>query len=113
MLDYSLCNQTVTIYHKEGEAYTKTVCLAFLDFRKNRNIEKTGSRETNGFLLIVPCTQQCVFVGDKVLLGEGADITTREQWATCIPAKVQGLVVVQQADPKYFGGKLVHVEAGG
>ena len=111
-VDYSKCNQTVTVYHQEG--YTRTVVdRAFLDFRKTRNVEKTGSSEVNSFLLVVPCVVQGVFVGDKVLLGVGPEIATAEDWRGFIPGKVPGLVVVKYVDPKYWEGKLVHVEAGG
>lgn len=115
LVDYSKCNQTVTVYHWDGkDAYTRTVLAnAFLDFRKTRNVEKTGSSEANTFLLVIPCAVQGVFVGDKALLGEGPEVATREAWAALIPAKVPGLVVVKYVDPKYWEGKLVHLEAGG
>ena len=114
-VNYRLCNQTVTIYHQDGEKYTRTIYheRAFLDFKKTQNVDKTGSKEVNSFLLVVPCEVQAVFVGDKVLLGEGAEILTREDWAALIPARVPSLGVVRYADPKYWNGKLVHVEAGG
>lgn len=113
-VDYSKCNQTVTIYHKDGEAYTRAVIQrAFLDFRKTQNVDKTGSKEANSFLLVVPCDSQPVFVGDKVMLGEGPEVATRDDWASLIPSKVPGLVVVQYVDPKYWQGRMVHVEAGG
>lgn len=114
-LDYSkLCNQTVTVYHKDGDKFTQaTYNNAFLDFRKNLTVDKTGSRESNSFLLVLPNAVQAVFVGDKVLLGEGPEITTREAWADLIPTKVPGLVVVSYVDPKYWNGQLVHTEAGG
>lgn len=113
-VDYRLCNQTVTIYHREGKTYSqKVINNAFFDFKKNENIDKTGSSEVNSFLLVVPCTEQAVFVGDKVLLGEGEIVNTPEAWAAMIPAKVNGLVVVKYVDPKYWNGQLVHVEAGG
>ena len=86
-VDYSKCNQTVTVYHKEGESYTRRVFdRAFLDFKKIQNVDKTGSRESNSFLLVIPCTEQCVFAGDKALLGSGPDITNREAWASLIPS---------------------------
>lgn len=111
---YTKCNQTVTIYHADGSAYTKQVFTrAFLEYRKTQNVDKTGSSEANSFLLVIPCEEQGVFVGDKVLLGVGEEITTREQWATLIPVKVPGLVVVKYVDPKYWQGKMIHVEAGG
>ena len=109
-----LCRQTVTVYRKEGDSYTRKVYpKAFLDFKKTQSVDKTGSSEANSFLLVIPGSTQAVFVGDKVLLGEGPEITTREEWAAFIPSKVSGLVVVSYVDPKYWGGKLVHTEAGG
>ncbi len=114
-VDYSKCNQTVTVYHWDGrETYTRTVIRqAFLDFRKTQNVDKTGSREASAFLLVIPCQTSPVAVGDKVLLGEGAEVSTREDWAAFIPAKVPGLAVVRYVDHKYWQGRMVHVEAGG
>ena len=114
-IDYSkLCNQTVTVYHKDGDKFTRaTYDNAFLDFRKNQSVDRTGSKESNSFLLVLPGAVQSVFVGDKVLLGRGPEITFREEWAAFVPAKVSGLVVVDYVDPKYWNGQLVHTEAGG
>ena len=113
-VDYRLCNQTVTVYHKDGDVITTTVHnRAFLDFRKNQTVDKTGSREVNSFLLVIPGDTQAVFVKDKVLLGVGSEITTKEAWAALIPTTTLNLVVVKHADPKYWNGQLVHTEAGG
>lgn len=114
-VDYSLCNQTVTVYHWDGKTtYTRTVYeKAFLDFKKTQNVDKTGSKEANSFLLVIPCGEQGVFVGDKVILGAGPDITTREEWAAFVPSRVPGLAVVAYVDPKYWQGRMVHLEAGG
>ena len=113
-VNYSLGSQTVTVYHKDGDTFTRTVHdRAFLDFRKTQTTDKTGSRESNSFLLVIPGDVQTVFVGDKVLLGEGPEISSREDWAALVPVKVPGLVVVSYADPKYWGNTLVHTEAGG
>lgn len=114
-VDYRFCNQTVTIYHWDGkETYTRTVREnVFLDFRKNQTVDKTGSKEVNSFLLVVPGSDIAVAVGDKVLIGEGKDVSTREEWAALIPSKVDGLAVVKYVDPKYWMGKVVHTEAGG
>lgn len=112
-LDYRLCNQTVTVYHKEGDKITRTVYSdAFLDFKKTENVDKTGSKEVNSFLMVIPCSEVCVHPEDKVLLGTGEEITAA-RWPSFIPMKVPGLVVVKYVDPKYWSGKLVHVEAGG
>lgn len=114
-VDYSKCSQTVTVYHQEEVgSYTRTVYAnAFLDFKKTQNVDKTGSKEVNAFLLVIPCAEQTVFVGDKVMLGVGPEAATREAWATLIPAGTPGLVIVKYADPKYWQGRMVHVEAGG
>lgn len=113
-VDYRLCNQTVTVYHQENGRYTRTVHKrAFLDFKKTQTVDKTGSKEANSFLLVIPGAAQTVFVGDKVLLGEGPEIADRAAWAAFIPSKVAGLVVVGYADPKYWNGTMVHTEAGG
>ena len=114
-VDYSKCDQTVTVYHWDGKStYTSTVIdRVFLDFKKTQNVDKTGSHEVNSFLLVVPCAVQGVFVGDKVLLGIGPEVATREAWAALVPVNVPGLVVVKYVDPKYWRGELVHVEAGG
>ena len=113
-VSYDLCTQTVTVYHQDGDSYSRKVFHnAFLDFKKTQNVEKTGSSETNSFLLVIPGDTVPVAVGDKVLLGEGAEITTRAAWAALIPVKVPGLVVVRYVDPKYWNGVLVHTEAGG
>lgn len=115
-VDYRLCDQTVTIYHwNGGDSVTRRVIEkgAFLDFRKVQSVGKTGSREAGGFLLVIPCRESPVAPGDKVLLGEGPVIASRADWAGFIPSGVPGLVVVEWVDPKYWRGRLVHVEAGG
>jgi len=112
-LDYRLCNQTVTVYHRDGDKVTRTVYdNAFLDFKKTENVDKTGSKEVNSFLLVIPCSEACVHPEDKVLLGTGEEITATQR-PSFISVKVPGLVVVKYVDPKYWGGKLIHVEAGG
>ena len=111
---YFLCDQKVTVYREKDGKIIRTVYeRAFLDFRKNLNVDKSGSWETNSFLLVIPGSEQSVFVKDRVLLGEGPEISDAVQWKNFQPANVPGLVVVKFADPKYLGGKLVHTEAGG
>lgn len=112
-LNYDLCNQTVTVYSNHGGTFSTTVYRrAFLDFKKTRNVEKTGSTDTTGFLLVIP-GEVTLYPGDKVLHGEGAPVTTREEWAKLIPATTPGLCVVKYVDPKYWQGVQCHVEAGG
>lgn len=113
-VDYRLCNQTVTVYRKDGDQYIRAVYKrAFLDFKKTQNVDKTGTHEVNSFLLVIPCDHQIIFPKDKVFLGEGPEITNRDEWKEFAPANVAGLVVVEYVDPKYWRGQMVHVEAGG
>ena len=111
-VDYSKCDQTVTVYHQNTDkSVTRTVYekKAFLDFRKNQSINKTGATETNSFLLVIPGAVT-LYNGDKAYLGTGPLTIT---WASYIPATVAGLVVVKYVDPKYWNGTQWHVEAGG
>ncbi len=112
---YRLCYQTVTVYHREGaDQITRTVIgRAFLDSQKNMNVSKTGSSEANGFLLVIPGSDVPVAVGDKVMRGEGPEVTTDAQWRELIPTKVPDLVVVRYVDAKYHRGEIAHTEAGG
>lgn len=116
-VDYRLCNQTVTLYHWDGgdSAVTRRVIEngAFLDFKKVQGVSKTGSKEVNSFLLVIPCSEVPIAVGDKVFHGEGPEIATVADWKKFIPSTVPGLCVVEWVDPKYWRDRLVHVEAGG
>lgn len=115
-LNYALCNQTVTVYRAslDGEfSCTKTVYYnAFLDFKKVVSVNKTGSKEANSFLLVIRGNAD-LKPKDKVLLGVGEDIPSREEWARFIPSNRAGLVVIETVDPKYYNGEVCHVEAAG
>jgi hypothetical protein len=116
-LSYAMCKQTVTVYRANFDSEfscTKTVYdkKAFLDFKKVVSVNKTGSKEENSFLLVIKGNAD-LKPKDKVLLGVGADITTREEWAKFIPSTQANLVVIDSVDPKYYNGKIVHVEAVG
>lgn len=133
-----LCNQTVTVYRKQGDNGNVTFLQlvykkAFLNFKKTVSVDKLGASEATSFLLVIPGDakpvylgnelgvgpkelyhKQAVYPGDKVILGEGPEITSADYWAKeFIPSKVTGLVVVKYADPEYWNGELVHTEAGG
>lgn len=137
-VDYSLCNQTVTLYHadlKNGFQCTRTLFRgAFFDAKKVQTVDKIGRQEANSFLLVLPSGwdgrpvwvdaavahplggDQLVFslaAGDKVFLGKGPEITNLAAWGKFIPASVPGLVVVKDVDVKYWHGAVCHIEAGG
>lgn len=139
-LDYSLCDQTVTIYHQLGAgenfACTRTVFRgAMVDQKKVRAVDKTGSKEGYSFLAVFPsgrgrpewvapaayaelpdCRRAGTFTlapGDKLLPGEGPEIIDRKAWSAFVPATTPGLVVVSDVDVKLWAGSVCHVEAGG
>ena len=118
-VDYRQCNQTVTVYRKVEENgasnFLRTVYKnAFLDFKKTVSVDKLGATEATSFLLVIPGSEQTVYPGDKVFLGTGPEIPSGDYWAKeFIPSKVNGLVVVKYADPKYWNGQIIHTEAGG
>jgi hypothetical protein len=115
--DYSLCQQMVSIYHHADGEVTRTVVYpAYLDFKKTEAVDRTGSSEASAFLLVIPCSESPVMVGDKVMAGEGPVVDEDDPekfWRSLIPTKVPGLCVVRHVDPKYWAGEMVHVEAGG
>ena len=114
-LSYALCNQTVTVYHldRTTKEVTKVVYKnAFLDFKKTENVDKTGRTESNSFLLIIPGSTQTVFAGDKVVMGDCADIAYAD-WSKYVPTNTPGMVVVRYVDCKYWNNTMVHLEAGG
>ena len=64
--DYSLCKQMVSIYPYDNGEVTRTVVYpAYMDFKKTETTEKTGSQEANSFLLVIPCHESPVAIGDK------------------------------------------------
>lgn len=105
---YNLCRQTVTVYRPEGEGISRRVLpRVFLEFRVKRKTDRAGLREDSTFLLVVPGEKQAVQPGDKVLPGEGPELT-KAAWAA-----LTRCCVVRWAEQKYFDGKPVHTEAGG
>ena len=114
IIDYSnLCNQTVTVYHKNGNNINRTVHKnAFFEFKKTQNVDKTAREEAISFLVVIPGSEQSVFVGDKVLEGVGKEVKLND-WAAFNPREVPNLVVASYADQKKYKGMPVHTEAGG
>lgn len=133
---YSLCNQTISVYNilttNGKQQYMKTVISngAFFDYKRSWQEQKTGSVGETSCLLIIPQNANgkafvvpSAYTGKpntytldknhKVCLGIGADIENTQQWAQFIPSKVDGLIVIQHVDPKYYNGQIIHIEAGG
>lgn len=103
-LDYSLCDQTVTLYRKQesGTVGQVLVGCAFSSGLRQR-FDTLGTRMEKAFLLIVP-GQTEIRPGDLVLPGVG-------------PAQVQEIpreaLPITQVRPYYWNGMLCHTEAEG
>lgn len=127
--DYSLCDQAVTVYHQDaGKHVSRTVIRGVhLDAKSSHTLDKAGSKTEHTFLLVIP-QRSCAFMPpgeytgnpgtytlaalDKVLPGEGPELADAA-WPSFLPARVPGLLIVRQIDPKYYSGKLCHVEVSG
>lgn len=112
-LDYSLCQQTVTVYRKQTDGiYRQVVENCFFRLERHRKVDALGCRGEKTLLLIVPGDTRCVFPGDRVMEGVGPEVSA-EAWSQFVPALVEGLAQVSYATPFVWEGRLCHVEAGG
>lgn len=114
--DYSLCRQTVTVYHKDGENVTRSMFdRAYFDFQEEQTVDERGSAEKNTFLLVIPGSECPCAVGDKIMLGIGEDVPAdvKTWWRELIPTKRQDLVIVRKVSPKFWDGEIVHYEIRG
>ena len=106
--DYSLCNQTVTIYRKAGEKITRKTVNGFLSVKMAMPTESYGKSLEKTFQLIIPGDFE-IFPGDRVFAGIGPETL---DWKTFIPASIPELYEVSFAKPCYWEGEPVHWEAG-
>ena len=107
--DYSLCDQTVTVYRKVGEEVTRQVAEnAYLSTKVSTPAENYGKSLEKTFRLIIP-GNVALFPGDMVFMGTGPETV---DWKTFLPVLVPELFEVSFAKPCYWEGEPVHWEAG-
>ena len=107
-LDYSLCNMTVTVYHREG--LTRQVMEGVhYEFTSRREVTGGIEEKSRGFLLVVP-GERDVRPGDKVLLGIGPEISG---WDDLLPETTDTLGIVTSVQPRYYNGRIIHTEVRG
>lgn len=112
LLDYSLCDRTVTIYRRQGEQVLRQVVDGcFFSWQIEQVVDTQGCRRETTCLLVMPGDTQRVFAGDRVFDGVGPEIEMKD-WAAFIPVKVAGLAEIGYVKPYYWDGALCHVEAG-
>ncbi len=110
-LDYSLCNQTVTVYHRQTLART-VVENAYYDYRQEETVDDGQADSSVRFSLIVPGRLE-IQPGDKVLPGRGSALEERTQWMRLTAGAVPGLGIVKSVSPKYWKGTVCHTEIKG
>lgn len=106
-LDYSLCDMTVTVYHREGLT-REVIENAYYEFSDKQATEGGIVRSDRNFLLIVP-GQRDLRCGDKLVLGVGPDAP----WDTLHIPGIRTLGIIETVKPRYFRGKICHMEARG
>lgn len=106
-LDYSLCRMTVTVYtRQDGKRHIlKNVHYEMSD---QRVTEQGRVRIKRGFLLVIPGSWN-IHPGDKILAGEGPQGLSWDQ----LGGETPGLGVVTSVKPRYFEGRLCHLEVRG
>lgn len=109
---YPLCKQTVTVYRRQGQCVLRQVFgNCYYEWQDCLHEAEEGIRMERKFLLVIPGAVQTVFAGDRILEGEGPEITAAE-WADFIPVKVPGLSEAAYAVCRRHGGNICHTEAG-
>ena len=107
-LDYSLCNMTVTVYHREG--LTRRVLQGVhYEFTDRQTVTAGVAESSRAFLLVIP-GEDPIAAGDRVVLGIGPEIT---DWQALHVTAMPTLGVVETVKPRYFRGRLCHTEARG
>lgn len=109
-LDYSLCCQTVTVYHREG--FRREVVRAYYDYRRKETVEAGAVGADVEFLLIIPGPAELA-PGDKAVPGEGPALAGKEDWSALSADRMPGLGLVKTVRPRYWQGQVCHVEARG
>ena len=111
-VDYALCDQTVTVYHRQGDEIFRSVEEGCWFSRQTEQVtDVQGCRQETKCLLIMPGDRQRIFVGDRVFDGVGPVVDT-DGWDSFIPVLVDGLAEISYVKPCYWDGTLCHVEAG-
>ena len=113
--DFSLCQQTVTLYHyDDGEITRVEYTKAYFEETDKQETSTTGESGKTEHLVVIPGEITCV-PGDKVFLGSGAypEGDSARWWRLFIPAKVPQVVIVRSVSQRHWLGKPSHIEIRG
>lgn len=110
MPDYSLCENTVTVYRMENAQLQRLVIPGCHYSWENVLVtDGLGQRMERKFLLIVPAGVQQVFPGDRIYDGIGPE---EVEWDRFIPVNVPGLSVAEYVRICRWEDEICHIEAG-
>lgn len=108
-MDYSLCDQTVTLYRRRGEEITRQVVEnAHYVYEVRQVTDHLGTRQETAFLLVMP-GEVALQPGDRVYDGIGPEIV---DWNSFVPVAVPGLSQVAYVRVWRWQGKACHTTAG-
>ena len=111
-LDYSLCNQTVTVYRKDKTLIKQRILQGcYFSWEEAQTEDEMGIRRETKCILIVPGDEYPICIGDRVIAGIGPDASSKT-WNEFLPVTVPGLAVINYVTPCYWEGKICHIEAG-
>lgn len=109
MMDYSLCDELVTIYRKTDQGILRRVVEHARLIRQTATpTERYGKSRSKKFLLIIP-EDFPLLPGDRVFAGIGPETA---DWENFVPAAVDALYEISFVKPCYWDGELIHWEAG-
>ena len=104
-VNYSLCDQTVTVYRREGKKILRQVVEnCYLQAELSQTEDEYGQRRQHRFLLIVPGGEQAVFPGDRVIRGIGPEVNVWQETGD--------MLQIGYAENFYWQGEFCHTEAG-
>ena len=113
--DFSLCQQTVTLYHYEDGEITRTEYeKAYFEETDKQEIKNTGESGKTEHLVVIPGNVNAT-PGDKVVLGVGGfpEGDSAEWWRYFIPSRVPECVIARSVSQRHWLGNPSHVEIRG
>ena len=106
-MDYSLCDQTVTVYGlREGGLQRWVAENCYLVAEPGMTESIYGKSRENRFLLIIPGDVD-LQPGDRVYEGIGPETV---DWQTFVPAFTQGLYEIGRVKKQMWEDEITHVE---
>lgn len=107
--DYSLCDQTVTLYRRRGDAVTRQVVEnALFSYTVQQVQDHLGTRQETKFELIIP-GDAGLQPGDRVYEGIGPETV---DWDSFLPVSVPGLAEVAYVQLCRWQNLFCHTRAG-